>query len=336
MKSDLHLRDVLEAARRIGGIVRHTPIVDSQILASAVGADRVLLKLESLQNTGAFKVRGAANRILSLSDSDKRRGVITFSTGNHGKAVAFVANRTAVPAVVCVSEHVPAYRAAMIRDLGAEVVVRGHSQDEAEEEYYRLMSARKLVPVVPFDDPFVIAGQGTVALEMLTDVPDLDTIVVPLSGGGLLAGMALAAKSINPEIRVVGVSISRSPAMLESVKAGRPVAVEEKDTLADSLLGGIGTENHYTLPIIRDCVDEHVLVDEPEIATAMYFALAHHSLVVEGAAAVGIAALQTDRLSVRGQRVGIVLSGSSVDLPRYLETMQMIAGGETTSDREKS
>ncbi|TVR72213.1 MAG: threonine/serine dehydratase [Spirochaetaceae bacterium] len=326
---DLHLDEVFSAARRIAGLIRETPMVESPGLAAPNGtSDRsgaprqVFLKLESLQNTGAFKVRGAANRILSLSGEESDRGVITFSTGNHGKAVAFVAHHCGIPAVVCVSEHVPPYRVERIRALGAEVVVRGASQDEAEAEYFRLMKERNLVPVVPFDDPRIIAGQGTIALEMLRTEPGLDTLLVPLSGGGLLAGVSLTAKLINPDIRIVGVSISRSPAMLESLNAGRPVAVEERETLADSLLGGIGVENRYTLPIIRDNVDEHVLIDEEEIERAMFYALAEHSLVIEGGAAVGIAALQSGKVSAPGERVGIVISGSSVNLPQYLEVVR--------------
>ncbi len=324
MAVELHLTDIFEAARRIVGLVRRTPFIDSPVLQEETGAAAVHLKLESLQNTGAFKVRGASNRILSLTEEEKRRGVITFSTGNHGKAVAYVAGKTGIPAVVCVSEHVPYYRVELIRSLGAEVVVKGHSQDEAEEEYFRIMAERNMVPVVPFDDPFIVAGQGTIGLEMLEEIPNLDTLLVPLSGGGLLAGVALAAKLINPRIRVVGVSISRSPAMLESLKAGKPVAVEEKDTLADSLLGGIGVENRYTLPLIRDNVDEHVLIEEEEIERAMYYALARHSLVIEGSAAVGIAALQSGKISVPGESVGIVVSGSSVDLTQYLSVVNRI------------
>ena len=328
--ADIHLDHFLAAAKRIAPLVRRTPLVESAPLADSSGAAGIYFKLESLQNTGAFKVRGAANRILSFSEEERRRGVITFSTGNHGKAVAFVAGRTGIPAVVCVSEHVPQYRVELIRGLGAEVVVHGHSQDEAEHEYYRIMKERTLSPVVPFDDPYIVGGQGTIALEMLADVPELDTILVPLSGGGLLAGVALAAKLIKPSIRVVGVSISQSPAMLESLKAGHPVAVPEKDTLADSLLGGVGVENNYTLPLIRDHVDEHVVVGEPEIAGGMYYALAHHSLVVEGSAAVGIAALQAGKTNVTGERVGIVLSGSSVDLPQYLSVVGRHAGVVTS------
>jgi threonine dehydratase len=320
--SDLSLAHVLAAAKRIAPMARRTPLMQTLPLATEAGAAGVHLKLECLQNTGAFKVRGASNRILSLSEEDRARGVITFSTGNHGKAVSYVAGRLGIPAVVCVSEHVPRYRVDRIRALGAEVVVSGDSQDEAEVEYERIKNDRDMIPVVPFDDPYVVAGQGTIGLEMMSDEPALDAILVPLSGGGLLAGVALAAKLIKPEVRVIGVSISQSPAMLRSVEAGRPVTVEEKDTLADSLLGGIGMENHYTLPVIEEFVDEHVEIDEPEIEAAMYYALSEHSLVIEGGAAVGIAALQTGKVKVEGARAGIVVSGSSVELSQYLAVMQ--------------
>jgi threonine dehydratase len=316
--SHLSLSHVLAAARRIAPLVLRTPLTDSPPLAAEAGAAAVHLKLECLQNTGAFKVRGASNRILSLAEEERARGVITFSTGNHGKAVSYVAGRLGIPAVVCVSEHVPRYRVDKIRALGAEVLVKGDSQDEAELEYERVRADRGMIPVVPFDDPYVVAGQGTIGLEMMSDEPELDTILVPLSGGGLLGGVALATKLINPRIRVIGVSISRSPAMLRSLEAGKPVAVEERDTLADSLLGGIGTENRYTLPLIEKYVDEHVEIHEPEVERAMYYAMSEHSLVVEGGAAVGIAALQTGKVAAENERVGIVVSGSSVELSQYL------------------
>ncbi|MGM0673387.1 MAG: pyridoxal-phosphate dependent enzyme [Spirochaetota bacterium] len=320
--SDLNLSHVFDAAERVKPLVRHTLLAPAEPLAEEVGATAVHLKLESLQNTGAFKVRGASNRILSLTEEERANGVITFSTGNHGKAVAYVAGRTGIPAVVCVSTHVPGYRVEMIRRLGAEVVVKGDSQDEAEEEYNRILTERGMFPVVPFDDPFVVAGQGTIALEMLRDRPDLDTILVPLSGGGLLAGVAMAAKLIKPTIRMIGVSIERSPAMLKSLEAGKPVVVQEQDTLADSLLGGIGLENRYTFPLIRQYVDEHVVVDEPEIEQAMFYAMHHHSLVVEGGAAVGIAALRSGKVRARGERVGVVVSGASVEPAQYVSVIQ--------------
>jgi threonine dehydratase len=320
------LHDAFCARRRIRPMIWETPLREAPELAAAAGAARVHLKLECLQHTGAFKVRGAANKILSLSEAEKARGVVTFSTGNHGKAVAYVAGRTGVRAVVCLSEHVPAYRAEMIRALGAELSIQGHSQDEAEANYRRLAAERGLTPVVPFDDPHIVAGQGTIALEILEALPETEVLVVPLSGGGLLAGIAMVAKAVNPGIRVVGISLERSPAMLESIEAGRPVAVEEKDSVADSLLGGIGIENRITLPLVARCVDAHVRIPEAPIEEAMYHLFDRHRLVVEGAGAVGVAALREGLLDVAGRRVVAVLTGSTVDSAAYLRILQARGG----------
>lgn len=317
----LQLHHILSARRRIDGIIRQTPMIPSAQLAAISGAEAVHLKLESLQHTGAFKLRGAANKILGLSEEDKKRGVITFSTGNHGRAVAFAARQAGVKAVVCLSEQVPKNRVDFVRQLGAEAAVRGKSQDEAEEHYEALIEEYGYVAVPPFDDPAVIAGQGTVVLEMLAEQPDLDTLLVPLSGGGLLAGTALTAKRINPNIRVMGVSIARSPVMVESLKAGKPVAMEEKKTLAGSLLGGIGRENHYTMPLVKALVDDHVMVDEPDVAAGMLHALMYHSLVIEGAAAVGIAALMRNEINLKGCKTGIILSGSCIEPKEYVTLM---------------
>ncbi|WP_283409588.1 hydroxyectoine utilization dehydratase EutB [Anoxynatronum buryatiense] len=318
----LELQHVLAAQRRIRGIVWQTPLIPAPQLTQSVEALSIHLKLESLQYTGAFKLRGAANKIMGLTEAEKQRGVITFSTGNHGRAVAYAAREAGVKAVVCLSEHVPKNRVALVEQLGAVAEVMGKSQDEAETHYEHLIRERGYVAVPPFDDPAVIAGQGTVALEMLTEQPELDTLLVPLSGGGLLAGTALAAKAINPQIHIVGVSIDRSPAMLKSLKAEKPVAIEEQETLAGSLLGGIGRENHYTLPLIRKLVDQHVVVKEEAIAAGMRFALEHHSLVIEGAAAVGVAALQQGQVETAGRRIGIILSGSCVEPEQYLALMK--------------
>lgn len=303
-------------------MVRSTPLVAAADLRRLTGAARIHLKAECLQQTGSFKVRGAANRILSLDEEQRRRGVIAFSTGNHGKAVAFVAARSGIRAVVCLSEHVPVYRAEMIRALGGEPVIMGASQDEAEAHYRHLVAEQGLTPVAPFDDPLVIAGQGTISLEILTELPDTEVLLVPLSGGGLLAGMALTAKAINPAITVIGVSIERSPAMLESLKAGRPVQVPEQDTLADSLLGGIGLENRYTLPLVDRFVDEHLLVDEDGVAAGMFHVFQQHRLICEGAAAVGIGALLHGSVDVSGKKVVVLLSGSTIDSARYLALLQ--------------
>jgi threonine dehydratase len=316
------LHDVYRAQARIKPLILETPLLASVDLAEKIGARSVHFKLECLQNTGAFKVRGAANKILQLSDEEKRKGVITFSTGNHGKAVAYVAGKVGVHAMVCLSEHVTSSRVEAIRKLGAEVSVKGRSQDEAEKNYQDLTIASGLIPVVPFDDPMIIAGQGTIALEILSKLPDTDVMLIQLSGGGLLSGIAIAAKAINPGIHIVGVSIDQSPAMLESLKTGKPVQVEEKDSIAESLLGGIGFENRFTLILVENFVDEHVLISEEEIKDGMFYVFNQHRLIIEGAAAVGVGALLNQKIEVKGRRVVALLSGSSINSDDYIRIMQ--------------
>ncbi|MDJ0818565.1 MAG: pyridoxal-phosphate dependent enzyme [Desulfobacterales bacterium] len=322
MKTMPTLQDANQANARIKPMIWQTPVIAASDLAEKTGAAGIHLKLECLQNTGSFKVRGAANKILSLTDQEKKRGVITFSTGNHGKAVAYVAGQAGIKSVVCLSEHVAAYRVEMIKALGAEVSLKGHSQDEAEKNYQQLMAARGLVPVVPFDDPMIIAGQGTIALEILAKLPDTDVLLIQLSGGGLLAGMAMVAKSINPGVHVVGLSLEQSPAMLESLKAGLPVQVEEKDSLGDSLLGGIGFDNQYTLPMVEKFADEHLLIAEDEIKDGMFYIFEKHRLIVEGAAAVGVGALLNQKINVKGKNVVTLLSGSTINSEEYLRIIQ--------------
>ncbi len=316
------LHDVYQAHTRIKPLIRRTPLMPASDLGKKINARTVHLKLECFQNTGSFKVRGAANKILSLSDAEKQKGVITFSTGNHGKAVAYVAGKIGIKAVVCLSEHVAAYRAQMIERLGAQVSIKGRSQDEAEQNYRQLMAKEGLTPVVPFDDPLIVAGQGTIALEILSELPDTDLLMIQLSGGGLLAGIALAAKTINPHIHIVGLSLEQSPAMLESLKAGKPVPVAEKDSIADSLLGGIGFENHYTLPLIDRFVDDHLLISEADIQEGMAYLFDKHRLVAEGAAAVGVGALLNQRIAVKGKKVVTLLTGSSINTDQYLRIIQ--------------
>lgn len=316
------LHDVYRAHARIKPMILQTPLLASTELAEKTGARSVYLKLECLQNTGAFKVRGAANKMLSLTDEEKKRGVITFSTGNHGKAVAYVAGRIGVQATICLSEHVAPYRAEAIRKLGAKVSVKGHSQDEAEKNYQDLTVSGGLVPVVPFDDPMIIAGQGTIALEILSELPDADLLIVPVSGGGLLSGIAMTAKSINPGIHIVGISIEQSPAMLKSLKAGKPVQVEEKDSIADSLLGGIGSDNRYTFSLVEKFTDEHLLVTEKEIKDGMFYIFDKHHLIIEGAAAVGVGALLSQKIHAKGKKVVTLLSGSSINSNEYIRIIQ--------------
>jgi threonine dehydratase len=309
---------IWRARQAIAPFIQRTPLVRSEALSARLGRN-VHLKLESLQTTGAFKLRGATNRILQLDDVERERGVVAVSTGNHARAVAHASRAQAVRAVVCMSPLVPANKVEAVRALGAEVQIVGRNQDEAEVVAKQLAAERGLTFVSPFDDPLVIAGQGTIGLELLEDLPALDAVLVPLSGGGLIGGIALALKSADPKIRVIGVSMERGPAMALSLAAGRPVAVEEEASLADSLGGGIGLDNRYTFALVRDLVDETVLVSEAEIAAAMRHCYWQERQIVEGGAAVGVAALLAGKSAPPGDNLVVLLSGGNVDMQRFTE-----------------
>jgi len=308
---------IYRARNAIAPWVRRTPLIRSATLSERLGCN-VHLKLETLQETGAFKLRGAFNRLLHLAGAERERGVIAVSTGNHARAVAFAAKALGVPAVVCMSSLVPDNKVRAVRATGAEVRIAGRDQDEAEEVARQLADERGLVFVSPFDDPHVIAGQGTIGLELLEDLPALDCVLVPLSGGGLIGGIALALKAADTSIRVIGVSMERGPAMVRSLEAGRPVAVAEEPSLADSLGGGIGLDNRYTFALVRDLVDETVLVSEAEIAAAMAHLYWQEQQIVEGGAAVGVAALLAGKIEAPGDLV-VLLSGRNVDMRRFSE-----------------
>lgn len=315
------LKDVYIAQRKINKSIYRTPLVMSPWLKEFVNAE-CYLKLENLQNTGSFKIRGATNKIFSLSEDERKQGVIAVSSGNHGRAVAAVAQRLNIPAVICISETVPRNKVQAIRDMGAEIVIAGKSYDEASEGAEKLQMERGLTMVNPFDDPYVIAGQGTIGLELIEDLPEIDAVIVPLSGGGLLGGIALTLKSVNPKIRTIGVSMDRGAAMFESLKARKIVEVVEEPTLADALVGGIGNNNAYTFPLIQKYVDDIILVSEQEIAAGMTFALGRHQLVVEGGGAVGMAAVLAGKVKNMGEKTAIVISGGNVDLPVLIEVVQ--------------
>ena len=296
-----------------------TPLVPSTPLSRAVGVP-VSLKLETVQPTGSFKVRGATSKLLALDAAAARRGVVTASTGNHGRAVAHVAGEHGIAATVCVSEQVPAGKLAALEALGCDVIVGGGSQADALVTAARLVDDRGMTLVHPFDDAAVIAGQGTIGLELLEQDPDLHTVLVPLSGGGLFAGVALAIKASHPHVRLVGVSMERAPVMARSLGAGRPVDMPEQPTLADSLQGGIGGDaNRHTFALVREHLDEVVLLTEVQIWAGMRFALDQHRLVLEGGGAVGIAALLAGALEVTGP-VSVICSGANAEA-HHIEAM---------------
>ncbi|MBK0400414.1 hydroxyectoine utilization dehydratase EutB [Limibaculum sp. M0105] len=304
--------DILAARRRIAAHVRRTPLERSAALSSRLGGE-IHLKLEHRQVTGAFKLRGAANALLALPEARRRAGVTTASTGNHGRALAHAARAAGVPAVICLSRLAPANKVAGVEAMGAEARVIGESQDEAMIEAERLVAEEGMTLIPPFDHADVVAGQGTCGLEIVEDLPDVGTVLVPLSGGGLIAGVALAVKTARPRARVVGVSMTRGAAMAASLAAGHPVEVREEETLADSLGGGVGLDNRVTFAMVRDLVDEVVLLDEAEIAEGIRWAYAAEGEVIEGGAAVGIAALLAGKAAPRGPTVAL-LSGRNIDL----------------------
>ncbi len=305
------LAAIRAAEARLAGLIAPPPLLRSATLSHRFGVP-VLLKPENRLASGSFKLRGAGNAVAALGAREPGRGVVTASTGNHGRALAHAARQAGLPAVVCLSALVPANKVAAVRALGAEVRIVGRSQDDAQAEVERLVRDRGLTEVPPFDHPDVIAGQGTVGLEIVAAVPDLDLVLVPLSGGGLAAGVGSAVKALRPRARVVGVSMARGAAMHASLLAKRPVPVAEMPTLADSLGGGIGLANRFTFALCGALLDDVVLLTEEEIAAGIRHVFAHEAEIVEGAGAVGVAALLAERLVPRGPCVAI-LSGGNID-----------------------
>ncbi|MBZ4022862.1 hydroxyectoine utilization dehydratase EutB [Rhodobacter sp. TJ_12] len=321
------LTDIFAAAQVLRGQADATPLIPSALAPRLGGA--LWLKLETCQPIGAFKLRGAMSALATLPKTTP--GVVCCSTGNHGRGVAYAAAARGLRAVICMSELVPQAKVDGIRALGAEVRIAGRSQDAAQRAAQALAATEGLVEISPFDDPQVIAGQGTIALEMLAARPALDTLLIPLSGGGLAAGMAVAARAISPNIRLIGVSMDRGAAMQASLQAGHPVEVTEVESLADSLGGGIGLQNRLSFPLCRDLLDAVVLVTEAEIYAAMQALYHEDRLIAEGASVVGIAALMAGKVAPSAQ-MGTVITGRNMDMAQFTKVIsgQDIALGEIT------
>jgi len=305
------LPEIEAAATRIAGRVERTPLMSSPSLGRLCGQP-VHLKLETRQPIGAFKLRGAMNAVLALTKEQRRRGLVTASTGNHGRAVAYTARKLGLAATICMSALVPANKVEAIRSLGAEIRIVGRSQDDAQIEVERLVAERGLIQIPPFDHPDVVAGQGTIGLELVEDLPELACVLIPLSGGGLAAGIAVAVKALRPSARIIGISMERGAAMAAAIAAGRPVEVVEEESLADSLGGGIGLANRVTFALCRDLIDEVVLLSEAEIAAGIRHAALVENEIVEGAGAVGVAALLAGKVSPQGP-TALILSGRNID-----------------------
>jgi threonine dehydratase len=304
----LSLADIRAAEARLAGQVLDTPCVESRTLSQITGA-QVFLKFENLQFTASFKERGACNKLAQLSDAEKARGVIAMSAGNHAQGVAYHAQRLGLRAVIVMPRFTPGVKVERTRSFGAEVVLHGDTLEESRAYALRLASEQDLIFVHPYDDEAIVAGQGTVGLEMLQAVPDLDTLVIAVGGGGLIAGIAVAAKAIKPSIEVIGVQTLRFPNMFNAVKHQH--LPQGGSTIAEGI--AVGTPGRITQAIIEKCVDDLVLVDEGDIEQAIVLLLEIEKTLVEGAGAAGLAALIKDPARFRGRKIGLVLGGGNID-----------------------
>ncbi len=299
---------IRDAAATIAGAVVRTPTVHSPTLSAATGAE-VVLKLENLQHTASFKARGALVKLLHLEPGAARRGVIAASAGNHAQGVAYHARRLGIPATIVMPMHTPFTKVVHTRDLGARVVLHGEGLAEAGAHALELAAREGLSFVHPYDDDDIIAGQGTVALEMLADDPSLEVLVVPVGGGGLIAGIAIAAKALRPEIRILGVEAALYPSMHEALAGLEPSSGGE--TLAEGI--AVKTPGERTLPVVRELVEDVLLVSEGGIERAVQMILEREKVVAEGAGAAPLAALLAEPERFRGRRVGLVVSGGNID-----------------------
>ncbi len=305
---DVTISAVKAAAESIRGAVDVTPFAMSRTLSSMLGA-QIWLKFENLQFTGSFKERGALNRLLALPSAERTNGVIAMSAGNHAQGVAYHATRLAIPSTIVMPAGTPAIKVRNTRALGAEVILHGATLEEAFQHTQRLSQERNLTFIHPFDDPMVIAGQGTIALEMLKINPELDDIVVPIGGGGLMSGIAIAARALRPDVRLIGVEAGLYPSMYNRLKGARlPVG---GDTLAEGI--AVKEPGRLTSAILERHLDDIMLVSEPELERAVSLLIDIEKTVVEGAGVAGLAAVLADPHRFRGRRVGLVLCGGNID-----------------------
>ena len=310
----LSLADIREARERVSGVARHTPLERSRSFSEMSGAD-LHLKLENFQRTGAFKIRGAMNRIRTLSDAEREAGVVTASAGNHAQGVALAASRAGVDATVVMPKFAPVSKVKATRGYGASVRLEGVDYDEAQAYAHQLEREEGRTYVHAFDDPVVMAGQGTLGLEIVDDCPELDTVVVPIGGGGLISGVAVAIKEQLPDARVVGVQAEGAASAAKSLEAGEVTEIDSVDTIAD----GIATRSvgEGTLAVMEQYVDEVVTVDDREIALALTLLLERAKTLVEGAGAVALAAVLSDAFEYDdGETVVAALCGGNIDLNR--------------------
>jgi threonine dehydratase len=305
------LSTIREARTRIGAAILRSPCTYSPALSQLCGCD-IFCKLDQLQRTGSFKERGARNRLLLLSDAQRAAGVIAASAGNHALALAYHGRGLGIPVTVVMPKTAPLVKVSNCQALGAKVILHGQSFDEAKQKAFEIVQQRQLVYVPGFDDPAVIAGAGTIGLELLEDVPDLDAVIVPIGGGGLIAGVGTAIKALRPQVRVIGVEPEHAASMNASIKQGKPVKISMLPTLADGL--AVAEVGSLCLEITRNVMDQLVLVDEAQIARAVLRMLELEKTVVEGAGAVPLAAVMRRSLGLDGKKVALLIGGGNIDV----------------------
>lgn len=313
------LNKFLKTQKRITPHITQTPFIHSSYLSEKFGSPQYL-KLDNFQKTGSFKFRGACNAVLTTPKEDQQKGFVGFSTGNFGKALAYSASLVSTKAYVCVSKLVPQNKIDGLKMAGAHVVIDGNTQDEAEKNVQKIIQEKGCSFVDPFDDANIITGQGSIGLEVLSELSDVDTFLLPVSGGGLAAGIAAVAKQINPNIRTIGISMENGAAMAESLKAKKPVLVQEYPSLADSLGGGIGLNNRYTFKLLQDYLDDMRLVSEDDIYDALQELYFNEAIVCEGASAVGLAAM--NRYGLKTGKTVHIISGRNIDMGLHKKIIQ--------------
>lgn len=304
------LEDISIARERLQGVIRHTPLEPSEFFTKMTES-QVFVKLENLQKTGSFKVRGAYNKIASLG-KDVTDGVVAASAGNHAQGVALASSQIGISSTIVMPEGAPITKVEKTRAFGANVILTGQGYDDAFRRAQEIQQESGAVFVHAFDDPQVIAGQGTIGMEILEDLPDVDAVVVPIGGGGLIAGVACAIKEQRPDVKVIGVEAADAPCMLEACKLGKVHELASAQTIADGI--AVRRAGELTFKMVQQYVDQIVTVDDEEIAWAILMLLENDKLVVEGAGAVGIAALLQKKCDLLGKKVAVILSGGNIDV----------------------
>jgi len=312
--------DVKAAAERIGALAKNTPVMHSRLFDEAAGGVECYFKCENLQRGGAFKIRGAANFLMALSVEERKRGVVAFSSGNHAQAVAIAAAHLKVAATIVMPTDSPKAKMASTRAYGPKIVLYDRMKENREEIARKIVAETNAIVLPPYDHPWVTAGQGTAALELLAEKPDLDAVFVPVGGGGLLAGTAIAAKAHNPQIRVFGVEPELASDWYQSLKAGRRIAIPPPLTIADGLR--TPSPGEVPFPIVQELVEEVLLVSEDEIKAAVRFLLSRLKLLTEPSGAVPAALLLQKKTPAGIRKAGIILSGGNVDFDVLAEICQ--------------